>query len=492
MDAGSLFRRGLLAGVFALLSLVAFSAAPRSLGWSVEGVRIIGGGDSLRVRVLWAFNDWEMDGNKAMVFAPSIVNGEHRATLRPVTVYGKRLVGDAYRVVASGNIAELAVVDLSKPVMVLTEDVLPRREWMDTVRVVLSVSEWARRSGLVLRSTSQRGVFTRPAEPARPVFPWTPLVPEEDRSERREQEFEAPVAFDPESSKYDAYLGDNGYALDGFYDRLQFLTSGKEISVLSSELAVTVPPMGDENAELKLSGARVQSLYSYFRKRGAFRVRVPVRKAGGADWEGVSDWVSNSRFSGDQRLREILSLDLGSGYIWEALSREKPAAMEEMGRDCFPGLSRVYYRFTYKVPRFEGPAAIEKVASVVPEILSARDFWRLVSLEESGSDAWLDALVASSKYHPEDRAFNYDIAMALMDRGAFNRAVPFVRGVGTLSDEGLYAFGVWLFGMGRYDEALSVFESLKGRSSAYVTLFDAVKLYADWKLSRVEWERFYP
>ena len=492
MTRRTLFRCAALVAALLLVAAPSRGAKPRSMRWSVDGVSVTGLGDSLSVSIIWTFNDWELDDLKAMVFAPSIVNGERHATLRPVSVYGRKLARQDDRVPASGDARELSIVDLNKPVTVLTQDVIPRLEWMDTVKVLLSVSEWTKRSGLVLRSSSQRGVFMRPEAPPKPTFLWNPLEPAPPLSEVGELEVGVPVAFEEGSSKFDVYYKGNGERMEAFFDMLEYVSSSKNLEVVSSEFAVTVPPSSDGKAAEKLSSARTQNLYSFLRKKGAFKAYVPERKPGGPDWRGVLEWVEDSRFSVDARLKEILTLNLGSDYIWNTVSREKPAAFEAMSRDCFPGLSRAYYRFRYKVPRLADAGSVRAVRAVLPEILSARDFWVLAFPEGRLTDGWLDVLIEGVEYHPEDLRLNYDVAMSLMDRGAYPAAAPYVRNLGTLSDEGLYAFAVWLFGMERYGEAVVALQELCNRSSSYRSVYESAKPWVDWYLCRTAWERYYP
>ncbi len=490
----SVCRPALLA--LALCLCLPSPAAPRgrSLGWSLDAVCVRGLGDSLSVSLTWTFTDWNVDAAKAVVLSPQVRNGDHVVTLRPVSVYGRRSARTADRLVASGNRAELPVVDLSRTVTVMTEDVFPRSEWMDTLRLVLSVSEWSRRGGLVLRSTSQRGVYVRPPRPAEPSFPWHPLEPVPDGARTRELLLSAPVSFAAGSQRFDASLqsGEGADALRLFASRLKALSSSKRYRVLSSEIAVTAAPSGDPKAAAKLTRGRASSVSSYLRGQGAFRVSSPALRSGGEDWDGVRDWVEASPYRGDARLAEILSLGLGSGYVYSTLAREKPAVMDALREECFPSLSRVWYRASVRAPSFAGPGFVRPVFEELPELLSAWDFWYLSTGYDRADPRWLDATLEGASLRPEDARLSYNAVMGLLDRGEVRAAAVYLRNVPLSSDDGKYAAAAWMFRTGQYADALDCLEFLKGHSAFFGQVWEEAEPFVRWFCGDVDWVRYYP
>ena len=299
----------LLAGASLLLPRPALAAPPKTLGWSLDAVEVTGRGDSLAVALTWTFSDWNVAPTKAMVFSPSIRKGNSFASLTPVSVYGRK-TAQPLRQKASGNDGEMSVLNVSRPVRVRTLDVIPLQDWMDTVKVTLAVSEWSKRDGLVLRSTSQRGVFLKPEKPADFVFPWDDREPHRDSQPFGELSFSVPVRFaGAASTKFDPSEGTDAYLLEEFLRKVKVFTSDGLLKLRSSALVVTVPPEGVARESVKISRGRAASLYSYLAKKGAFRIRsvTTSRVGGGEDWEGVREWVSATRYGGDQRLMEILS-----------------------------------------------------------------------------------------------------------------------------------------------------------------------------------------
>lgn len=485
MRAGSL-----LAALALPWAAVAFAAAPKQFSWSLDSMDVEGRGDSLAVTLVWSFHNWEIAPQKAVVLSPSLRNGERFASLTPVSVYGRRAALQPGLPPASGVAAERSVTDLTEPVTLRVEDVIPYSEWMDTVRVSLSVSEWSRRDGLVLRSNSQRGVFVRPARPADPEFPWAPFEPAPEPDGFIDLSYSVPVSFPEGSSKFEISLQDTDL-WEGFVSKVKAFSSSGDFAVRSSSLELTVPPTGISKESVKLSVSRVKSVYSFLAGSGCFRYEKADRVGGGDDWDGVREWVSRSRFVGDERLMEILSWEGKNDAKAGALRDEKPVIWEMLSESCFPSLGRVEYIVYIRRPQFADPGFVEPFYESVPETLSAHDFWYLSTLYEVGSPQWRDIVCTGAGFHPEDRELNLDAAFALMDAGRLNAASEYLRNAG-MDDRARYAYAVWLYRMDRYDESIRIMEQLRRRSVVYGPVMDAAVPFIRWQKNLVKWERYYP
>ena len=483
----------LLAGASLLLPRPAWAAPPKTLGWSLDAVEVTGRGDSLAVALTWTFSDWNVAPTKAMVFSPSIRKGNSFASLTPVSVYGRK-TAQPLRQKASGNNGEMSVLDVSRPVRVRTLDVIPLQDWMDTVKVTLAVSEWSKRDGLVLRSTSQRGVFLKPEKPADFVFPWDDREPRRDSQPFGELSFSVPVRFaGAASTKFDPSEGTDAYLLEEFLRKVKVFTSDGLLKLRSSALVVTVPPEGVARESVKISRGRAASLYSYLAKKGAFRIRsvTTSRVGGGEDWEGVREWVSATRYGGDQRLMEILSWDGKSDAKAGAIRSEKPVVWDILTRECFPSLGKATYEVSFVRPGFDNPARCREMYDRMPEVLTAHDFWYLAESYGLGTDQWLEVVCAGADLHPEDPALNLDAAFGLMEAGRGAAAAPYLRNAD--GDPGFtYAFAVWLFRMERYEECIALLQDLGARSTAFDAVLGSAVPFIRWKMNRVPWARYYP
>lgn len=480
-----------LCGVLLLSPLGAAGAPQKSLSWSLDGIEVEGRGDSLAVALTWTFRDWNVPATKAMVFSPAIRKGNNFASLTPVSVYGRKAAQQADRLLASGHKGEQPVVDLSRPVTIRVEDVVPLRDWMDTLRITLSVSDWSKREGLVLRSTSQRGMFLRPEKPADFVFPWPDREPVKESQPYGEVSFWIPVRFASGSSKFDPGAGTDPADLDEFVRRVKLLTSERRLALRSSSLIVTVPPMGVSKETVKLSRNRVTSLYSWMQRHGAFRSVAASRVGGGEDWDGVRAWVEATRYGGDERLMEILSWEGKSDSKAGAIRSEKPVMWDILMKECFPSLGRATYECSYLRPRFEDAEKIRFFYDAMPELLSAHDFWFLAESYGLGTPEWLEIVVAGAALHPNDSALNLDAAFGLMEAGQPDAAAPFLRNAEGDSVT-QYAYAMWLFKMGRYDECILRLKDLGSRSNAYDAIIESAVPFIRWQTNHVPWKRYYP
>lgn len=480
-----------LAALVAACCSGALAAPKKTLSWSLDAVEVEGRGDSLAVAMTWTFRDWNVADAKAVVFSPALRRGDRLASLTPVSVYGRKAAQQADRLKASGNARELPVVDLSAPVTVRVVDVLPYRDWMDTVKVTLTVSDWSRRDGLVIRSTSQRAAFVKPRRPADFRFPWEDREPAKGNSQYGELTYTVPVRFDEGTTRFEPESIKEADGMERFVSRLKVFSSSRRFQVRSSSLVLTVSPSGHSKESVKLSRSRVQSFYSYLSKQGLFRSVQPSRVGGGEDWDGVREWVSRSRFSGDSKLMEILSWEGKTDAKAGAIRDEKPAVWEVLSEDCFPLLGHASYIVSFKRPSFSGGSAVRAFYDEAPEALQPHDFWLLARSYDLGTPQWLEVVCAGADQYPGDSALNLDAAFGLMEAGRFDAAAVHLRNAD--GDPGVrYAFAVWLYGMGRYDECIGILEDLGSRTTAYDAVLESALPFIRWQTNRVAWERWNP
>lgn len=474
----------LIVGVF---SSVLCLAGPKNLSFSVDDIGVEGIGDSLLVSVRWTFSDEGVDDSKALVLGMSLKHGANESALRPVAVYGRKLWKDAPTLCVSGSSDELPVSVVQRRTSVVCESVLPYEAWMDTVKVLLSVSEWSRKGGLVLRSTGQKGCYAKPGKPAFVPFEWNVLEPSQDHAEYIPIEFSVPVSFDGNSQKFDPAFGDNRSVISYLVPKLRSITSTRRFALKQARLLLLDPPGPSSKESERLARARVQSVYSQLQRNGAFISYPAERVVGGIDWDGVLEWVSNSRYSSDERLREII-LDEGidSDTRVARLKGEKPAAWEDMERDCFPALGRITFSAVYKPMVFDSPKAASAVLDEIPQMLRARDFWYISSLYPKGSLQWLEVIVQGASLHPDCAALCCDAVYGLATGGAPIQASEYLRGVGS-SPEGQYAYALWYYAMGRYEECVDLLYELSDESDFYRSVFEKSAPFIDWSLNYVKW-----
>lgn len=487
-------RRGrvlFVAALLAAVSLEGLSAPQKSLGWSLDGIEVEGRGDSLAVLLTWSFKDWNVAPAKAMVFSPALRKGNSFVSLTPVSVYGRKAAQQAGWVKASGDPQEVSVVDVSAPVKITTVDVFPMRDWMDTVKVTLEVRDWSKRDGLVIRSSSQRAAFLKPERPADFRFPWNDREPARRYRQYVDLVYTVPVRFDGLSQKFEPEGIKEADGMDRFVSRVLTFSSSKRFSVRSSSLVLTVPPTGVSKESVKLSRARVQSFYQYLYRQGAFRSNQPQRIGGGEDWDGVREWVARSRYSGDPQLTEILSWEGRADAKAGAIRDGKPVVWGILVEDCFPYQGRVTYNVSIKKPEFPNASSVRAFYQEAPETLEPHDFWMLARDYDLGTERWLEVVRTGADLFPDDPALNLDAAFGLMEEGRFNEASVYLRNADGDPDAP-YAFVVWLYGMGRYDECADLLVELGSKTDAYDALLESAVPFIRWQTNRVKWERYYP
>lgn len=461
------------------------AGAREKLGWRVDAVSLQGGGDSLRVSVTYTVLDWNVDPNGAAVFCAKLENGERRATLTPVAVYGRKAVSQSQKGAVSGNDGEYQILNFRGPVTFTLTDVLPLRDWMDTVRVTLTDSEWTRRGGLVQRS--KRTLETYYKEPA-PVIDlgWDYVAPRERRGTYSEVVVSLPVAF--LGSDVDASPEYSRKNLDSLGVIARSFTSSRRVTVRSAELSVSTDPEGTDRNNLNLSRRRASAVYTYLQKRGSFKNVTPGRTGTGEDWQGMVDWMESHGMV-DDAVGETLSSGMSRDDMESAIRRNSPALWERLDSVCFPLLSRVAFRASFRRPSFRDARAVEPFFEETPWMLEPFDFWYLAMNSDRKSDRCLDILMKGLEYWPESEELNLDAAFALMSRNLLPAAMVCLRYAG----EGVhaqYARGMWMYLSGRYDEALPFFGRAAGQGvSDYDRVWSELQRHEGWKHGEAVWRK---
>ena len=430
-------------------------ASPRNLSYRIDGISVEGLGDSLLVSVRWIFLDWEVEETKAVVFDMSVKHGENERQLRPVSVYGRRIARSASVYRASGRNDELQVVDLSRRLSLTCETVLPYESWMDTVKVLLAVKEWDGRRSLTIRSTGQKGCFAKPPCPSLAELEWNIVEPVKETMDYRHISFSVPVSFEEGSQKFDIGFGGNRESMSRMVPKLRTVTSTNRYHLKNARLELFSSPSSSSSENRRLSSSRLQSMYSYFQKAGAFLTCQP--KSGYAE-----------------RVRLI--------------SGEKPAAWDDLVADCFSSLGRVSFTAEFKPQSFQAPRYARNMYDDTPELLTPYDFWYVSTMYSKGSEEWMEVMLTGADLNPGSEALSCNAVFGLVSAGAPRQASAYLRNVGD-SPDGRYARALWLYAMGRYAECADILDSLENTSMFFRSVHENVVPFIDWTLNYVRWEK---
>lgn len=455
MHTSSIYR-SVIAGALGLLM-----ALPALADNSREGIRIADPTFSRKGSVMSVGMGIEFPGlviksTGATVLTPMIVNGLDTLTLPSVSIYGRTswYMSDRNgRMPLGGN--EGLVLRYSKHLEPVDYSQQVRyAEWMDGSELIIKradygcagcsegmqVSELARYRNLVYK----------------PVFIYQSAVAEAVKT--RELSGRAYIDFPVNKTEIYSNYRRNSAELANIIGTIDSVKNDKDITVTSISIKGFASPEGTYAVNERLAKGRTEALRTYVQTLYKFPSGFIKTSYEPEDWEGLREYVANSRLASRYELLSIIDDPLldPDAKDWRMKLRY-PDDYKILLAEVYPGLRHSDYRIEYTIRTFSDPVEIREVLRTQPQKLSLNEIYLAAQGLEPGSDEYNEIFETAVRLFPSEPVANLNAANAAMQRGDLTGAERYLDRGGD-SPEAIYARGVYAALNGEFAKAIALVE----------------------------------
>mgnify|MGYP001668024345 FL=1 len=271
-----------------------------------------------------------------------------------------------------------------------------------------------------------------------PQYRYAMLVPEGEKTKRREESLTAQITFPVSQTSLNMNLGNNRTEIKRIDDKLSELTRNKNLTVDALSLAGYASPEGSEDLNNRLAQGRVDRVAQYIVGKSPRLKGHYTSSAMGADWDGLREAIAASSLDHKEQVLEILQKGPVSERTAALRAIDDGQTYAQLLQTYYPPLRRTVISFSFVVKGFDLEEAKE-VIKTHPTHLSLAEV----------------NLIANS--YPAGSAERYQTWVIAAD--AFPNAVEPATNAAIMDLEA-----------GRYDQAVKLLERYKKNSKLYTIL----------------------
>ena len=426
-------------------------------GLPVDGVSLKRNAGLMTVDMTLALGSFDLDGNRAAVFSPVLVNGADTLVFQPVGLYSRTRW---YQYLRSGEKplggdGETTIRWSERPATMTYTQTVPYADWMNGSQLYLRRSDYGCCRRLVDEQTALLTDY-RELEYS-PVFRY--VRPAVDAAKTRELSGRAFVDFVVNRTEINPRYRNNMVELGKITATIDSVRSDKDVTVQRITIKGFASPEGSYENNTRLAKGRTESLKQYVRSLYHFSSDFISTAYEPEDWEALREFVAQS---GLEHKNEILAL-IDDTTIEpdpkEALIKKRyPAEYKFLLQTVYPGLRHSDYTIEYTIRQFTDLDEIREMLATAPQKLSLNEMFLLAQSYEAGSEEYNNVFETAVRMYPNDEVANLNAANAAMQRNDLPSAEKYLSKAGDTA-EVTYAKGVLSALKGDYATAYELVEA---------------------------------
>ena len=416
---------------------------------------------------------FDLDGNRAAVFAPVIVNGADTLVLQPVGLYSRTRW---YQYLRSGEKPlggedENAIRWTKRPATLNYAQIVPYADWMTGSQLYLYRGDYGCCRTLLAEQTAALIDNVCPdLEPATaavevaytPVFHYVQPVIEATKS--RELAGRAYIDFPVNRTEiYPAYRK-NPVELAKIISTIDSIRNDEDVTVRRITIKGYASPESPYTNNTRLAKGRTATLKQYVQSLYHFPEGFIATDYEPEDWAGLREYVETSTTL--MHKHEILALiddkTIAPDPKEQLIKTRYPEDYKFLLQTVYPGLRHSDYTIEYTIRQFTDLSEIRKLMAIAPQKLSLNEMFLLAQTYQPGSDDYNAIFEKAVLMYPDDEVANLNAANSAMSRGDLDTAAKHIMKAGT-SDEAVYARGVLCAQQGDYAVAAQMFSLVEGK-----------------------------
>ena len=402
---------------------------------------------------------FEMDNERAVVFAPTIVNGDDSLTLAPVGLYSR---SRWYQYLRSGEEplggeTESSYRYSERPQSYSFSETVPYADWMNGAHIALSRYDFGCCRTMVDEQYAALGVGYREQvfAPKSLYLKPTKVEAAKTRSLSGRAFVDFPVNL---TTIYPDYRG-NARELAKIIATIDSVRNDADVTVQAITIKGFASPEGSYTNNIRLAKGRTAALKEYVQSLYHFSEGFISTDYEPEDWEGLREYVAGSTLAHrDEILAIIDDQTLEPDPKNTKIQVTYPDEYNFLWKNIYPGLRHSDYTIEYTIRNYTDPAEIAEIMRTQPQKLSLSEFYLLAQTLEPGSDEYNEVYETAVRMYPTDETANLNAANAAMDRQNYKLAEKYLLKAGT-SAEAEYTRGKLAGLQGNFDEARKHFEA---------------------------------
>ncbi len=439
-------------------------------GVSIDGVKLEHSGQYMSVDMTLGLSGLEVDGNRAVLLTPRLVNGADSLELPSVGIYGRRRY---YFYVRNGESMltgkdEMSYKASDKPESIIYNKVLPYQEWMNGAELTLHRSDYGCCNTLLAEQTGTLGDFTE----AVAFFPELVYVrPAAEKVKSRSLEGSAFIDFPVNQTVIYPEYRRNTVELGKIRSTIDSVRNDRDVTITQVWLKGFASPESPYDHNRELAIGRTEALKRYIRQLYHFNDNVIATDYEPEDWAGLRRYVEQSNIDHRQEILALIDGDREPDAKEWKIKSTYPKEYRFLLQNCYPSLRHTDYRIAYTIRGYSDVDEIERIMHTRPQNLSLNEFNLVAQKYEPGSDEFTEVYETAVRMYPTDETANLNAANAAMRRGDNALAERYLAKAGN-SPEAVYARGALAIRNEDYDTAHRYLEQAKrlGVAQAKTTL----------------------
>ncbi len=428
-------------------------------GVSVCGVKLEHSGRHMSVDMTLGLSDLKVDGNRAVLLTPRLVNGADSVDLPSVGIYGRRRY---YFYVRNGESMitgkdEMSYKASDKPGSITYNEVLPYQDWMNGASLTLHRSDYGCCNTLLAEQTGTLGDYVE----AVAFFPELVYVrPAAEAVKSRSLEGSAFIDFPVNRTEINPEYRRNAVELGKIRSTIDSVRGDRDVTITQVWLKGYASPESPYAHNRELAIGRTEALKKYIRQLYSFSDNVIVTDYEPEDWAGLRRYVERSNIGHRQEILALIDSAREPDAKEWILKKTYPEEYRFLLRECYPSLRHTDYRIAYTIRGYSDVEEIERIMRTRPQNLSLNEFNLVAQKYEPGSDEFTEVYETAVRMYPDDETANLNAANAAMRRGDNAEAERYLAKAGD-SPEAVYARGALAIRNEDYDTARRYLQQAK-------------------------------
>lgn len=453
----------------ALLGLTAAAEAQTIVdGVAVKGFKMERNGEYMAVKMRLNLTDLAVDGNRAVLLMPRLVNGGDSLNLPAIGIYGRQRY---YYYVRNGESMlsgkdETTCMASQKPDSIIYNNVWPYAAWMNGASLKLYRSDWGCCNTLL---AEQAGLLGRHMETFFPELVY--VTPTGQIEKQYSIEGSAYIDFPVDQTIIYPEYRRNTAELRKIQGTIDSVRSDQDVTITSVWLKGYASPESPYSHNTELAIGRTAALKRHIQQLYDFEEGLIATDYEPEDWAGLRRYVDKSNLDHRTEILDLIDSDMEPDAKEAKIKRTYPEDYRFLLQNCYPALRHTDYRIAYTIRSYNDVEEIKRIMQVRPQKLSLNEFYLVAQEFEPGTDEFTEVFELAVLMFPSDEIANLNAANAAMRRGDNIGAKRYLAKAGN-SPEAIYARGALAVRKKDYATARKYFNEAKaaGLQQATITL----------------------